>query len=182
MTLVVRNLDGTGRRFGQYFAIPPTDDEVVAKPHGGGASKSVLEEIDFEGVQLIDDDLKVLLKKSWDKLYLQAEPLPYPHLNKLKEVMEPIKDKFKIPDLNPSLEIHAAGKCAECNFSGYRDRVGVFELFVVSKNIEELILSSPPISAIETMAISEGMITLTQDAYLKILDGITSFEEIERVI
>jgi type II secretory ATPase GspE/PulE/Tfp pilus assembly ATPase PilB-like protein len=101
-------------------------------------------------------------------------------IKKINEVLGPIKDRFKI-DLSAP-KVHVAGKCKNCNFSGYHDRVGVFELFVVSKNIENLILSNPPISAIEEAAIAEGMVTILQDAYLKLLDGLTSFEEIDRVI
>ena len=103
-------------------------------------------------------------------------------INKIKTVLSPIKSRFNLPELNTSLKIYGAGECANCNFSGYRDRIGVFEIFVVSKNIERLILTSPPMSAVEDMAISEGMITLIQDAYIKLIDGITSIEEIERVI
>jgi type IV pilus assembly protein PilB len=103
-------------------------------------------------------------------------------LQKLKTVLDPIKGRFDFPALSTSTEINIAGQCKECNFSGYKDRIGIFEIFVVSKDIERLILSSPPISAVEEMAIAEGMVTITQDAYLKILNGITSFEEIDRVI
>jgi type II secretory ATPase GspE/PulE/Tfp pilus assembly ATPase PilB-like protein len=102
-------------------------------------------------------------------------------IKKLKDHLEPLKDRFKFPDFS-SAKIYRAGECKNCNFSGYRDRIGVFELFVVSKEIEKLILSSPPISAIEELAVAEGMITLTQDAYLKIIEGVTSFEEVDRVI
>jgi len=103
-------------------------------------------------------------------------------LEKIKKVLDPIKDRFDLPEFNSSLKIHAPGQCTNCHSIGYLDRIGVFEAFVVSKNIERLILTSPPISAIEEMAISEGMTTITQDAYLKILDGSTTIEEVERVI
>jgi len=103
-------------------------------------------------------------------------------LVKVKKVLEPVKDKFSLPVLNNSLKLHTPGKCKECNFSGYRDRVGVYEAFVVSQSIERLILTSPPMSAIEETAIAEGMVTILQDAYLKLLDGITSLEEIERIL
>ncbi|MDP3696829.1 MAG: GspE/PulE family protein [Candidatus Taylorbacteria bacterium] len=103
-------------------------------------------------------------------------------LAKIKTVLEPIKDRFKLPALNASLGLHIAGKCQECNFSGYRDRIGIYEAFVVSKAIEGLILTSPPMSVIEETAIAEGMVTIAQDAYLKLLDGITSLEEIDRIL
>ena len=103
-------------------------------------------------------------------------------LEKIKTILGPIKEQFNLPAFNSALKIYGPGKCLECNHSGYRERIGVFEAFVVSKNIERLILTSPPISAIEEMAIAEGMVTLLQDAYLKLLNGIVSVEEIERVI
>ena len=48
--------------------------------------------------------------------------------------------------------------------------------------MERLILKSPAISDVQELAEKEGMVTMLQDAYLKLLDGITSIEEIERVI
>src|SRR3989338_4392401 len=86
-------------------------------------------------------------------------------LKKITDVLGPVKDRFDLPKLNLSLSIYTAGACVECNNSGYLDRIGAFEAFVVSKDIERLILSSPPMSAIRDMAVAEGMITILQDAY-----------------
>ena len=102
-------------------------------------------------------------------------------VEKIKKVLGPVKDRFNIKSFS-SLKLSVAGKCTACNFSGYRDRIGVFELFTVSKDIERLILSSPSMSAIEETSVKEGMVTIIQDAYLKLLRGITSFEEIERAL
>ncbi len=103
-------------------------------------------------------------------------------LEKIKKILIPIKERFNLPALDPSLKIYYAGRCNECNMSGYEGRVGVFEIFVVSKAMEQLILTSPPISQIQELAVSEGMTTLIQDVYLKVLDGLTSIEEIERAM
>ena len=103
-------------------------------------------------------------------------------IQKIKATLEPIKDRVDIKPLSESLEIYKPTKCDQCNFSGYRGRLGIFEAFVVSKNIEELILTSPSVSSIKAMAVAEGMITIIQDAYLKLIEGITSMEEIERVV
>jgi len=65
---------------------------------------------------------------------------------------------------------------------GYRGRLGIYEAFVMSKAMEKLILKSPAISDIENLAVSEGMVTMLQDAYLKMLGGLTSLEEIGRII
>ena len=101
---------------------------------------------------------------------------------KIKTILDPLRDRFDLPVFNTSLKIYSAVGCEECNSSGYRDRIGLFEAFVVSKNIEQLILTSPPISVVQEIAVAEGMITMLQDAYLKLLDGIVSPEEIERVM
>lgn len=103
-------------------------------------------------------------------------------LSKLKPALDSLAGRYKLPVLDENLKLYKPDKCAKCNFSGYRDRIGVFEALVVSKDIEALILSSPPISAVQEMAVKEGMVTLLQDAYMKIVEGVTSIEEIERVI
>ena len=88
----------------------------------------------------------------------------------------------KYPKLDAGLEIGIPGKCKECNDAGYKGRIGVFEAFEMSREMERLILKSPAISEVRDLAIAEGMITMLQDAYLKLIEGTTSLEEIERVL
>jgi type IV pilus assembly protein PilB len=71
--------------------------------------------------------------------------------------------------------------CETCGGSGYHGRIGVFEVFAVSDHISKLILSRSPMKEIETQAISEGMITMKQDGYLKALEAVTTLEEVLRV-
>jgi type IV pilus assembly protein PilB len=71
--------------------------------------------------------------------------------------------------------------CSTCSGSGYVGRIGVFEVFSVTNEMSKLILSRAPMKDIENLAISEGMITMKQDGYLKTLEGITSIEEVLRV-
>lgn len=104
-------------------------------------------------------------------------------LEKIQKTLSPIKNRFKLPKLDSSLKVSFQGKgCKECNELGYKGRVGVYEAFVIGKEMERLILKSPAISDIQELAEKEGMITMLQDAYLKLLDGITSIEEIERIL
>jgi len=104
-------------------------------------------------------------------------------LEKIQKVLSPIKDRFKLPKLDSSLKIYFPGKgCKECNKLGYRGRIGIYEAFVIGKEMEKLILKSPAISDVQELAEKEGMVTMLQDAYLKLLDGITSIEEIERIL
>ena len=103
-------------------------------------------------------------------------------LEKIKKELDPIKTKFSQADVGKSLEIYQAGHCDQCNNLGYKGRIGVYEAFVVSKTIEKMILTSPAISDVEELAIQEGMVTMLQDAYLKLLEGVTSIDEIDRIL
>ena len=69
----------------------------------------------------------------------------------------------------------------ECANSGYYGRLGIFEVLPVTDKIGRLILSRSAASDIEAQAREEGMITLKQDGYLKVVEGITTMEEILRV-
>jgi len=122
-----------------------------------------------------------LVRKLCLKCRVQDTP-PQETLKKIETVLGPLKAKFKLPAFNASLKIFFPGKCKECNEMGYRGRLGIYEAFVMSKAMEKLILKSPAISDIENLAVSEGMVTMLQDAYLKMLGGLTSLEEIGRII
>ncbi|MCI0479546.1 GspE/PulE family protein [Candidatus Uhrbacteria bacterium] len=72
--------------------------------------------------------------------------------------------------------------CATCNGLGYKGRVGIYEVFTMSKEIENLILSGNVSEyQMDEAAAKQGMITMTQDGLLKALDGLTSVEEVLRV-
>jgi len=64
---------------------------------------------------------------------------------------------------------------------GYKGRMGVYEVFDVSEQIQELILKRATSSEIEKVAIEEGMVTMRQDGYLKALAGRTTVQEVNRV-
>ncbi|MEX2090949.1 MAG: ATPase, T2SS/T4P/T4SS family [Candidatus Paceibacterota bacterium] len=103
-------------------------------------------------------------------------------LEETKKMLEPLKDRFTLPKLDKSLKIFFPGKCKECNETGYKGRIGIYEAFTVTKEMEKLVLKSPAISDIEDLAVAQGMVTMLQDAYMKLLDGTTSVEEIKRVL
>ncbi len=69
----------------------------------------------------------------------------------------------------------------ECGSSGYFGRVGIFEVIPITEKISRLILERSSASDINKEARAEGMITLKQDGYLKVAEGITTVEEIIRV-
>ena len=64
---------------------------------------------------------------------------------------------------------------------GYKGRMGLYEVFDVSQQIQQLILKRSTSTEIQNQAIAEGMITMRQDGYLKALAGLTTIQEVNRV-
>lgn len=71
--------------------------------------------------------------------------------------------------------------CTKCGGTGYKGRIGIFEVLKFSEEISDMTIAKAPESKIEKQAISEGMITMLQDGYLKALEGLTTVEEVLRV-
>lgn len=71
--------------------------------------------------------------------------------------------------------------CDECNSTGYLGRIGIFEVLPISEKIAKMLLERASVVDIETRAIEEGMITMKQDGYMKVLEGVTTIEEVLRI-
>lgn len=80
-----------------------------------------------------------------------------------------------------AFQLYKGKGCRECGNLGYQGRIGIFEVLTVSEKIMRLILERASAGDIEKQAVLEGMITMKQDGYLKVLDGLTSIEEVLRV-
>ncbi len=78
--------------------------------------------------------------------------------------------------------VRAAVGCEACHGTGYRGRIGIFEVLVVDADVEKLILTGA-VSEFQVRQIAEqqGMLTMVQDGILKALDGLTSVDEVFRV-
>ncbi len=79
------------------------------------------------------------------------------------------------------LRLYKGQGCNFCAHTGYLGRIGIFEVLVISDRIGKLILEHASSTAIEGEAVNERMITMKQDGYLKVLEGITTMEEVLRV-
>ncbi|MFH0777194.1 MAG: ATPase, T2SS/T4P/T4SS family, partial [Candidatus Eisenbacteria bacterium] len=76
-------------------------------------------------------------------------------------------------------QIFYEGKgCIECNNTGYRGRQGLFEVMPLSPALRDLILDRASTSELQKQARSEGMLTLREDALLKLKKGVTTAEEV----
>jgi type IV pilus assembly protein PilB len=105
--------------------------------------------------------------------------------------------KCKAPDLNPDPKmlrlvgitkqdiaekpINKPVGCQTCNGSGYRGRQGVYEFLIMNSQIRELAFKKSPVNQIRQAAIASGMRNLLGDGRLKILDGMTTCDEVAKI-
>ncbi len=78
------------------------------------------------------------------------------------------------------IQIYHGRGCDVCNNTGYKGRVGLFEVMKVTDDVRELILSGASAVELRRKAIEEGMITLRQSGLQKIKEGVTTIEEVVR--
>ena len=71
--------------------------------------------------------------------------------------------------------------CNKCNNTGYKGRIGIYEVLENSGKISDLILENAPAEKIKNQAIADGMLTIIEDGFIKAKNGITTIEEVLRV-
>ncbi|HEV8339601.1 MAG TPA: type II secretion system ATPase GspE [bacterium] len=81
-----------------------------------------------------------------------------------------------------NIQLFRGQGCEECRFTGYRGRIGVFELLVLSDTIREMVVRRLPSPEIKAQAVREGMQTLRDDGLEKVLSGVSTIDEILRVV
>lgn len=84
-----------------------------------------------------------------------------------------------VPDPVP---VYSPGGCSECRGTGYRGRVGIYEMLNMSEELERLTANTAPSNEIRRQARREGMRTMGEDGVLKILAGQTTVDELARVV
>jgi type IV pilus assembly protein PilB len=83
----------------------------------------------------------------------------------------------------PEIEtLHRAAGCAACSNTGYRGRIGMYEVMQMSEEIERMTVDRASSDAIKNVAIQQGMMSLRDDGLEKTRMGITSIEEVARVV
>jgi type IV pilus assembly protein PilB len=97
------------------------------------------------------------------------------------KVLESISDKSIIDGLQTDHYYHGVG-CDKCNGLGYRGRIGIFEAIIIDENIEKIIQENPSEREISKVSKSQNIPDMTQDGVIKVLQGVTSLEELRRVI
>jgi len=72
--------------------------------------------------------------------------------------------------------------CEQCKHTGYRGRNGMFEFMLLTEEIQDLIVKRAPLSEVRNAALASGMKTLKMDGFQKVLEGLTTVEEVMRVV
>ncbi len=85
------------------------------------------------------------------------------------------------PDEIENHVFYRARGCSNCFHSGYRGRVGIYEILALDEHLQNLVLKTYDSHRIKSEAVAGGMTTLYQDGLYKVLDGVTTIEEVLRV-
>jgi len=105
---------------------------------------------------------------------------------KMDEILETIKksgalgDGLKDKDKWENIKIYKSTGCEQCR-EGYKGRGGIFEVLEVDEDIKKMISQKASSAEIEDKAREKGMLTMVEDGFSKVIQGITSLEEILRV-
>ena len=79
------------------------------------------------------------------------------------------------------IKIYEAAGCAKCGGTGYKGRVGVYEIIFINDALEKLIGQNPSHQQILAEAKNNGFITMYQDGLMRVLNGETTLAEVERI-
>ena len=99
--------------------------------------------------------------------------------NTLGPIYGMIEEKWKKE--GKKMQIPKPVGCEKCNNTGYFGRIAIYEVMPISEKISKLIVEKASSADIQKQAMDEGMLTMKQDGYVKVLEGITTMEEVLRV-
>lgn len=133
--------------------------------------------------RLIDIGVKPFLVASSSRA-LMAQRLVRKVCKKCAQPYQPPESELQALNIDAASAASATFRkgrgCAECNKTGYRGRMGIFEIFVIEDEVRKLIYEKVPATVLRTRARELGMRTLREDGTRKVLAGLTTPEEVIR--
>ena len=120
-----------------------------------------------------------LCRKICDKCKQEVDPKPE-HLEVINSEIDTLPEPEKA-EAKTKKKLFIGAGCPSCGNSGYKGRIGIFEILAVTEPVRMLTIKRASSSEIMIQARKDGLITLKQDGILKALDGLTTIEEIWRV-
>ncbi len=85
------------------------------------------------------------------------------------------------PERMAGAVFHRGRGCPDCNFTGYRGRIALFEIMILNDALRTMIVHQRPSNEIKQQAMQNGMVTLRRDGWSRVLDGVTTVDEVVRV-
>lgn len=92
-----------------------------------------------------------------------------------------LRDIGITPEMCEGKKIFRGRGCPSCLNTGFKGRTGIFELMILDEPLRDIILESADANTLKNEAVKAGMVTLRQDGASKVLDGVTTIEEVFRV-
>jgi type II secretory ATPase GspE/PulE/Tfp pilus assembly ATPase PilB-like protein len=94
---------------------------------------------------------------------------------------EPVKEELRRATGKENPLLYRAVGCRKCGMTGYRGRVGVFEILVPQDRLRNLIVAGAPQEELEAEARSAGFRTILEDGLVKAVEGMTTYEEVRGI-
>jgi type II secretory ATPase GspE/PulE/Tfp pilus assembly ATPase PilB-like protein len=159
---------------------------VFSTLHTNSAPETVTRLLDMglNPLNFSDAFLCVMAQRLVRRLCTDCRQAHHPSEEDFKELVEEYgEEEFRQSriEYSPELTIYRPVGCERCANTGYRGRMGIYELMAGTQEIKRMIKRQATTEAIFEQAMADGMSTLKQDGILKVLDGFTDIQEVRRV-
>jgi type IV pilus assembly protein PilB len=133
--------------------------------------------------RIFGSSVNIILGQRLVRLLCNECKTAYQPEEKDRQMISFVQKSHPHPEEIPAeITLHKAVGCAACDETGYRGRTGIFEGIVMDEVVEEAILRDPREHVIMKAAAPQGIPTMIQDGVRKLLEGLTSLSELQRVI
>jgi type II secretory ATPase GspE/PulE/Tfp pilus assembly ATPase PilB-like protein len=99
---------------------------------------------------------------------------------RVDKILAGLRDKTMIP--KDTANVFVAAGCEACNGTGFKGRIGVFEAIVVDEEMDKILRTSPSERDIQNVQRKRELLMMPEDGVLKSLAGMTSLDEVDRVV
>jgi type II secretory ATPase GspE/PulE/Tfp pilus assembly ATPase PilB-like protein len=101
---------------------------------------------------------------------------------KIKIALSNLPKTVEVPLIDENIKLYRGKGCPACNNTGYKGRIAIFEVIPVDMDIERLITKLPSHADVLEMAKKKGFISMYQDGMIKVVEGVSTLEELESVV
>ena len=133
--------------------------------------------------RIFGSSLNLMLGQRLVRLLCEHCKTPHQPTPEEQQIISAVLADHPHPDTLPSYtDIYTAPGCVKCGHSGYKGRSGIYEAIVMDEAVEEVVLRDPREHMILAAAKPQGIPTMLHDGIQKVIEGLTSMSELERVI